>query len=393
MAGVTEESLVRLVSRLVEFPSITTKNEREIADFLVERLESSPVKFDIECYEVKPNRPNVVARAGNPENGTVLLIGHTDVVPADSEHWSGDPFELRCREDRLIGRGVSDMKGALAAKLLAAEEFLQTTLSPCEVVLAFVAGEETSGFGAKALVERGVDADAAILGEPTDLQACISQKGTSRFEITVNGQSAHSGRPERGTNATDALPSVLNAIHNLNQKVSEISHPLLTPGAVTVTEVHAGKAPNIVPDKATVTVDWRSVPGTGESQEYFEVRLTDALDEISLPDPDLSIQYDQWLFARPTEIEPSAAVVQAVLEAAETIGVECNTVGFNASTDARHLVNTANIPTVLLGPGTIEDDAHTVNESISVDDLVVTTQIYRRVLALLSEGDHTGNGQ
>lgn len=114
--------IVTLTRELVERESENPPgNEQAVAEYLKQRLESSPVSFTIEVNEVSPGRPNVIARGGNPAKGTVLLTGHTDVVPAEPTNWSHNPYELRVGNDRVIGRGTSDMKGALAAKILATE--------------------------------------------------------------------------------------------------------------------------------------------------------------------------------------------------------------------------------------------------------------------------------
>lgn len=382
MPSVSESQLVDLTRDLISFPSENPPgNEGPIADFLVQRLERSPVAFDVSVQEIESGRPNVVARAGEPARGTLLLTGHVDVVPAVGENWTGDPYELQRVDDRIVGRGVSDMKGALAAKLLAAETYLQEHSDPGEVVLAFVVGEETTGFGSKALVDDGIDADAAILGEPTDLNVGIAQKGVVRYDVTISGRSAHSARPDKGASAVDGLRVLLEQCHELEQSIREEVHPLLSSGSVSVTEVNAGIAPNVIPDEVELSIDWRTVPGTAfRTASDFDGKLADIAETIERECPDLTVEYDRWIFARATEIPSDAAVVSALTGAVENVGVDSDVTGFDATTDARHFIHRGNIPTVLFGPGTVESDAHTVDESISVDDLVTTANVYRRTL-------------
>lgn len=375
----SEREVVALTRELVERESENPPgNERAVATFLRGRLEDSPVPFDVSFYEVAPGRPNVVARAGDPERGSVLLTGHVDVVPAQAEEWSGDPYRLRERDGRIVGRGTSDMKGALAAKVLAAESYFEATDDPAEVILGFVVDEENTGAGTRELVERGVETDAAIVGEPTELDVCIAQKGVARYEVTVSGESGHSGRPDDAVNAITGLGQVIARVEAFDDRLrDETSHEFLAPETITVTEIESGIAPNVVPDRATATVDWRFLPGA-TSAETFDRRMRDLLDGISVDG--VSVDVERTVFARAAEVPADHDLVQSVLDAANSVGVPADAVGFNAATDARFLVHDAGIPTVLFGLGSIQHDAHTVDESVSVADVALTVDAYRAAL-------------
>lgn len=378
------DEIVALTSELVKRESENPPgNERTVAEYLKQRLESSPVPFDVEFYEVEPGRPNVVARAGNQASGTVLLTGHVDVVPANATDWSGNPYELRKQDGRIVGRGAADMKGAIAAKILVAEVYHETTDDPGEVVLAFVVDEEVTGQGTQALVERDVDADVAIIGEPTELQVCIAQKGVARYEITVPGESGHSGRPDDAVNAIAGMRCVLERIETLDHHLQdETNHPSLAPETITATEIEGGIAPNVVPDIATITVDWRFHPGKA-TPDPFDRRLEDFLEGISLYGEKVDIEIERTVFARASEVPSDHELVGVLQQAATTAGISADAVGFNAATDARFLIHDAKIPTVLFGPGSIEHDAHTVDESVSVRDLERTVHTYRTALSRL----------
>ncbi|WP_227354889.1 M20 family metallopeptidase [Haladaptatus salinisoli] len=385
--SVDEERLVELTAELVERASENPPgNERAVADFLAERLRASPVGFDVERYEVEPDRPNVVARAGDADGGTVLLAGHTDVVPATPDEWTGDPYALRRNAGRLVGRGASDMKAALAAKVLAAESALADGAVDGEVVLAFVVDEEWNGAGMRALVDRGIAADYAIIGEPTNLNVCVAQKGVARYRLTVRGKSAHSGRPDRGVNAITGMRRALDRIEELDPDVRRTtSHSLLAPETITVTEIDGGIGPNVVPDRVVATVDWRTLPGRDGSVDAFDRRIESALDGLSVDGTEVDVSSERLVFARAAEIPSDHPLAATVVEAARDSDADADAVGFDAATDARFLIRDAGIPTVLFGPGSIEEDAHTVDESVAVDDVVTTARVYesaiRRLLA------------
>lgn len=379
--SIDRDALVDLTRILVEQPSENPPgDEAAVATVLEERLETSLVPFEVERYEVEPGRPNVVATAGDPDRGTILLAGHTDVVPANAADWSGDPYRLHKEGDRIVGRGTADMKGALVAKLLAAESYLSEP-SAGRVILAFVCDEEHDGIGMRSIVERGISADCAVIGEPTRLHVCTAQKGVVRYRITVHGKSVHSGTPERGVNAITGLDRIVQRLEEFNdERRHETSHPLLTPETVTVTRIEGGIAPNVVPDTAELLVDWRLLPGSPTDPEQLDRRIDDLVSDLAIDGRLLDVTVDRLVFARGTEIDPEHEFVNIAVDAAATAGIESETVGFNAATDARFLIHDGSVPTVLFGPGSIEEDAHTVDESVCVDDLVSTAETYRNLL-------------
>lgn len=378
------DDIVALTGELVARESENPPgNEREVAEYLQARLESSPVPFEVETDEVEAGRPNVVASAGDPAKGSVLLTGHMDVVPANTADWTSDPFDLREQNGRVVGRGTSDMKGALAAKVLAAEAYVETTDDPGEVILAFVVDEEDAGTGTRALVGGGIDADAAILGEPTELDICVAQKGCVRYEVSVRGESGHSGRPDEAINAITGLRRILDRIEALDERLrAETAHDLLASETVTVTEIGGGIAPNVVPDAATATVDWRFHPGPTEP-DPFDHRLRETVADVIVDGDPVDVEAERTVFARAAEIPADHELVRTVLDAADAAGVSADAVGFDAATDARFLVHDAEIPTVLFGPGSIEGDAHTVDESVRIADLEATIDTYRGALERL----------
>lgn len=365
-----------LVGRASENPP---GDERAVAEWLVERLETSPAPFSVETTDVFEGRPNVVARAGNPERGSLLLAGHTDVVPADESNWTTDPYNPTVRSGRVVGRGTADMKGAIAAMVVAAERYLDSAEDPGEVILAFVVDEEHGGNGMQHLVDDGVSADAAVIGEPTGLDVCTAIKGVARYEVSVHGENCHSGQPDEGRDAIRGLRELLSRIERLDTALESTSHEVLAHEDVTVTEVSGGLAPNVVADRADVTIDWRFLPGTTEP-DPFDERIRSTLADLSVNAIEFPVDIDRTVFARAGETDPDHPVVTSVIDAAHENGIDAALVGFDAATDARFLIHDAEIPTVHFGPGSITDDAHTVDESVAVDELITTAAAYEAIL-------------
>ena len=366
-----------LVSRASENPP---GEEQAVATWLVDRLDDSPVPFTVESEPVAPDQPNVVARTGDPERGSVLLTGHTDVVPANADDWTTDPYEPTVRDGRLYGRGTADMKGAIGAMIVATERYCKRTDAPGEVVLGFVVDEEHGGAGMQAFVDNGLEADVAVVGEPTDLDVCTAIKGVARYEAVVEGESCHSGQPDEGRDAIRGLRELIARVEALDDELESTSHSVLAHEDVTVTEVTGGLAPNVVAGSATATIDWRCLPGETEPGPLDD-RIHGALADLRVDGAALSVALDRTVFARAGETDPNHRIVTATLDAAHERGIDAEVIGFDAATDARFLIHDAEIPTVHFGPGSLTEDAHTVDESVAVADLVAATAVYEEVLS------------
>lgn len=372
-------ALVDLTKTLVERPSENPPgDEEDVAAALTDRLAESPVDFDVDVTDALPGRPNVVARAGDPSRGSLLLTGHTDVVPADSEEWTVGPYSPSERDGRIVGRGAVDMKGALAAMLVAAETYLQRADDPGEVILAFVADEEHDGAGTRALVEDGLSVDSAVVGEPTGLDVCIAQKGAVRYRLSIEGESAHSGTPDEGVDAIRAATALLGAFESLDERLrAETKSELMKPETLTVTEIRGGSAPNVVAGEAQLGIDWRFHPGDA-TPDRFDGEIDRILADTDLPEG-VSVDWERTVFARAGAVPDDVDLVETLVGAAGEAGVDCDIVGYEGGTDARFLIHDADVPTVLLGPGA-QTQAHTVDESLPVESLYEATLIYRRLL-------------
>lgn len=376
----TREAVLSAAEELISRPSENPPgDEAAVAEWLTDRFENSAVEFDVSTETVAPGRPNVVARAGDPEKGTILLTGHTDIVPADPAEWTSHPYEPEVRDGRLFGRGSADMKGAIAAMIVGAERYLEHTEEPGEVVLAFVVDEEHAGSGTQALVESGVDADLAVVGEPTNIDVCTAIKGVARYEVTVQGESCHSGMPDEGRDAIRGAAELVDRVVALDGDLEATSHAVLAHEDVTVTELESGLAPNVVAPEATATIDWRFLPGQTDPAE-FDNRLSARIEDLAVDGSTFDVDIERTVFARAGETSPEHPSVRAAIEAVRSAGAPGDVVGFNAATDARFLIHDAELPTVHFGPGSLSDDAHTVDESVGVDELLSAVDGYEAIL-------------
>lgn len=207
-------------------------------------------------------RPSVIGVLGDGARPTLAWNGHLDVVPAGArDNWTHGPWDGDVVDGRLIGRGSADMKGPVAAALAAGAAIVRAGI-PLTGTLEFhlAADEELAGLhGTKVLWERGLlTPDAAIVGEPSDLQIGLAQRGGAWITLTAYGRAAHGSQPHRGVNA---ITTMARYLLRLPEVLPDITHPLAGSPSVNAALISGGTAPNVVPDRCVVDVDRRIVPG------------------------------------------------------------------------------------------------------------------------------------
>lgn len=302
--------------------------------------------------------------------------GHVDVVPpGDEREWTDPPFEGRTRDGRLWGRGAVDMKGSVACALAAVETIAAAGLRlEGEVLFLVAADEETGGhLGTAHLVSTGAarGADAAICGEATGLNLFVAAKGLLWLEIVVRGRACHASQPDGGVNAIAGMAHILEALARWRSRVPE--HPLVGSPTLVPTVISGGIKENIIPDECRVRVDRRLLPGETVASATSEVE--DLLDEVRHTHG-LVINVEEITHWAASEIDAFAEIVEVAQSAVRAVtGSEPAIGGSTGATDARHLINSGNVPTLILGPGSI-DQAHTVDEWVATEQLELATLVF-----------------
>jgi acetylornithine deacetylase/succinyl-diaminopimelate desuccinylase family protein len=370
-----EASARRILERLVRIPSPTGR-ERDAAEAVAGWCEEAGL--EVAMQEVQPGRPNVIARWSVGRRPRLLLTGHLDTVPV-GEGWSRDPLGAEIANGRLYGRGACDMKGGLAAMLGAVVDVRARGEEPAgDVILAMVVGEEEDSAGTRALVARGVEADWAVLSEPTGMQLVRANRGLMNYRLVVRGASAHASSPALGRNAVVAAARVVLELEALAAELAARPHPLFGPPNLTVGTIHGGTRPYVVPDRCEVEVDRRVNPG--ETREDVVQELHAAIGRARhfhrWLDVEVLAGADYLAFEIPEEHELVRLVATAMVQA----GLPRRISAWRAASDAGFLVHTAGIPCVLFGPGDIEQAAHRPDEWIDLEDLEVAQQVFERLL-------------
>lgn len=368
---------IRFLRELVSINSINptlvpgAPGEASVAEAVA--AEMRDVGLDVEMQAVEANRPNAIGiLTGRSKGRTLMFCGHTDTVGVSGMH---DPFAPREEGGRLYGRGAQDMKGGLAAMIGAARQIAESGgLEKGRLIIAAVVDEEHSSIGAEALVSAWT-ADAAVVTEPTDMTIAIGHKGFAWVEVEVLGRAAHGSRPAEGQDAILRLGRVLARLEALDRELqARDPHPRLGTGSLHASIVQGGRELSSYPDRATVQMERRTLPGEPESTAFKEVSAI----LQRLRDDDPSFRGDVLpMFSRPAyEVPESHDLPQTLAAAVRDIGGTPKVGGASFWTDAAVLGH-AGIPSILYGPGGA--GLHSAEEYVIVDDVLTCRDALARL--------------
>jgi acetylornithine deacetylase len=305
-----------LVSALVERDSTNPQlvaggaGEGPVADYLARRLEQAGLELDV--WEVLPGRPNVVATLrGNGTGKKLMLCGHTDVVRGSDAQFRPD-----LRDGRLYGRGAVDMKGGVAAAVLAAERVARQGRLPGDLIIALVIDEEWLSAGAEALVGRHV-ADAAIFPEPSNLEIVIEHGGFAWFEVESTGFEAAGGDTERGRDAIAMLGPVLSDIRTLDREFATRPAPPWGRASIHASTITGGDQLPVYPAACSVGIERCLIPG--ETWHGAEDEIREMLARARAGDPEFEATFKTIVGRDPIAIERSEPVATTLIAASEAL--------------------------------------------------------------------------
>lgn len=406
MSDATPEAYVRdnreeLTDLALDLLAIDTSNPpgdtREIVDAIEGVLDPLPVA--VERVAVDPAKPNLLVRIDGESDRTLLYNGHLDTVPFDADAWTRDPLGERV-DDRVYGRGATDMKGAVASMLFAVRAFAATdTEPPVGLLFALVSDEEVGGdAGLPALLEAGrLDADACVIGEPTceagRHSVTIADRGSIWLTLEATGEGAHGSRPALGVNAIDRLydavetmrdrfgserldigadmePIVEESIEYYAPAMGEgVARDLFRYPSINLGVFEGGDAINSVPQSARAEIDVRLTAG---------VRTPDVLSRIRACVADcegIAITDVSWSVG--TAERPDSPLVEAVASTATDVtGERVFRRSATGGGDAKTLRN-AGVSTVEFALGT--DTVHAADEYVPIDALEGNALVYARL--------------
>ncbi len=317
--------------------------------------------------------------------GALALNGHIDVVPeGEPSKWRHPPYGGEIVGDRLYGRGSCDMKGGLAAAVIAVKALAESGVRlKRDVTVESVIGEESGGVGTLATILRGYRPSAAIIAEPTSLKLLTAQSGCLMFRIRVTGKAAHGASRYMGVSAFEKFQPVMAALLSLEEKRRKMrTHPLFkgvwNPVTLSVGTVRAGNWDSTVPEELVAEGRYGVWPGEplGDVKRQFELAVEKASSAdpwLSSHRPSISWFGPQW---EPAELPGDHWLPKLVDKACEdALGRKPTRAAIAGGTDMRLFTNLFRIPAVIFGPG---DDrvAHFRNEWVSLREVNRACRVY-----------------
>ena len=338
--------------------------ETEIGTYIANELKASGV--DVDVQPVADGRANIIGVIEGTRKGrTLMLCGHMDTVGVAGMQSPFDPVQ---KDGRVYGRGSQDMKGGLAAMIAVARHFASTGgLRSGRLVLAAVIDEEYGSIGAEALVTK-FKADAAVVGEPTDMKIALGHKGFEWVEVITEGIAAHGSRPADGRDAIMRMGRILSRLEKLDRELqSRARHPIHGTGSLHASIIKGGRELSTYPDRCVMQLERRTIHGEPTHCGHAEVESI--IKQLREEDSEFAASARR-LFSRPAYLTPSAPaseLTNVIASAISRKGVKPTTGGMSYWTDAA-ILGAAGIPSVVFGPGGA--GLHSISEYVLAEDVL-----------------------
>jgi acetylornithine deacetylase len=366
---------LKILSELIKFQTVSGTSNLKLIEYC-EKILSKLGATSFKTFDEAKQRVNLFSTISGKQklNGRgIILSGHTDVVPASAKEWSSNPFVATQKNNKVYGRGSTDMKGFIACSLALAPYFASQNLKK-PIHFSFTYDEETACQGAPIMIEelkkRNLNCSVCIVGEPTNMKAVQAHKGCYEYSTHFTGLAGHGSAPDKGVNAVEYATRFANKLMELREELKkrEPKNSVFTPPYTTlgIGRIKGGLARNVIADQCVV--DWELRPVVPEDGEFVNKNMDAFVKDILLP--------------KMKKVYPKADIKKEIIgeiigfnkvEESEAINLVCNLTGDNSrevvsfGTEAG-LFQEIGISTVVCGPGSIEQ-AHTIDEYVSFDQL------------------------
>ena len=380
--GQPSAELMAMIERLVAFPTVSRDSNLGLIEWTRDHLAAMGVKSRL-TYDVTGKKANLFATLGEGSRPGLVLSGHTDVVPVEGQAWDTDPFKATVVGDKLYGRGVADMKSYIASALVMAPRYLSAKASaPLHLALSY--DEEVGCIGVRGLIkdlqDMGLKTAGCIVGEPTLMQPIIAHKGTHRFRCCITGREAHSSYTTQGVNSIEYAARIVVYIRQMADRLQQLEtrdYAFTVPFTTMQTGlIRGGLAANIVPKECEFIFEARTMPGASEHKLFQEIKdfAATLLPEMQRIEPNAAIKLELLNTAPGMNMQETDDIVK--LAAALSRNKPNGAVSYGTEGG---LFQAAGIPTVICGPGNIEQ-AHRPNEFVSFAQLAQCEAFMARLL-------------
>jgi len=378
------QSTKDVLTALVSYDTTSRNSNLDLISWVEGYLDRLGVAHE-RVYDETGKKSNLWATIGPADVPGYILSGHTDVVPVDDQTWTNDPFTLTERNGKLYGRGSTDMKGYVACCLAAVPDMLKANLKQ-PLHLAFSYDEEVGCIGVRGLIaklpERPAQPIACFVGEPTEMDVVIGHKAKRSLKVTVRGRTCHSSLAPMGVNAVEYAARVIAKIREISDRHAKsgardaLYDVPFTTGHTGY--LHGGTALNIVPDVATFEFEFRTIAADKSAvlaKEVIDFAKTELEPEMKAVAPEAGFEFD----------DRSEFAGLNTAENAEVTLLAKNLSGRNNHSKVAYgteggLFAEAGVPTVVIGPGSIEQ-AHKADEWIAISELEKCGNFLDRLIA------------
>lgn len=362
-----------LLKELIRADSSANRGELAAAQVIEAEFRKHGVDCRIDRWG--GNRANVIAHIkSSRQRGALLFVCHSDVVGPGEETWNHPPFEPTEIDGRIYGRGAVDMKSGIASTIAAICNVVDSGVEmQGDLIFAATAGEETDSSGVVRFMEDPAwlpKLAGIVVPEPTSLAVVTAHRGILWLHVTTKGKAVHSSMPERGVNAIMHMKRVLDELEHYD--IPCRPHPQLGPCSLSVNRINGGEAMNIVPDRCTLGIDIRTLPGQSAGGICNDIEHL--LARLKASTPQFEAELSVARVASAMETDPQC---QFVTQFCSAVGVDMtNVVGF--TTDAPHLTP-LKAPILIYGPGR-PDLCHQTDEYIDTAELESATTNFRNAI-------------
>ena len=368
-----------ILDRLISFDTVSHRSNLSLINFVEDYLRARNFRLH-KIEDSKQDKAALYAEIGPQTEGGILLSAHSDVVPVADQEWSKPPFQLTRVGERLYGRGTTDMKGFLSEILALADRAHGMTLrAPLKLLISY--DEEIGCLGMRHIQNHLPpilgNPELAIVGEPTEMQVAIGHKGKRAYHVDVTGQSGHSALAPNFVSALHLAVDFVKELRALQAEISQFGHRdehyAIPYSTIHVGTLNSGSALNIVPDKAELKIEMRHV--AEDDPNSIENRFQEIAEILMQPYPNIAkIQLHREAsypgLAIPIH-DPAVALTQ------KWSGEKTCKVAFG--TEAGFL-SELGVPTVVCGPGSMTDQGHKPDESISMEELLKCSRMLEHAL-------------
>ncbi len=365
----------KILSELIKFQTVSGTSNIALIEYCEKKL-SKIGATSFKTFDETKKRVNLFSTIngkGKVDGGGIILSGHTDVVPASAKEWQSDPFVATEKDNKIYGRGSTDMKGFIACSLALAPYFASQNLKN-PVHFSFTYDEETACQGApiliKELKKRKLNCSICIIGEPTNMKAVEAHKGCYEYSTHFTGLAGHGSNPDKGVNAIEYANLFISELMRLREELKkrEPKNSIFTPpySTLQIGRIRGGLARNVIADQCSV--DWELRPVVPEDGEFVNKNIDTYVKNTLLP--------------QMQKVYPKANIQKEIIgeiigftkeEKSDAVNLVCNLTGDNSretvafGTEAG-LFQEIGISTVVCGPGSVKQ-AHTIDEYVSFDQL------------------------